>query len=59
MKVRPSVLEGSADGTKERLIGAMKKDKKNISSEIRVTIQKGLCDTLVTGVSDGDIEAVL
>ena len=38
----------------------MKKDKKNTTlSQIRVTLQKGECDTIITTAKDNDIEQVL
>lgn len=59
----PSVISAKVDqnndDSAQRLIFAMKKDKKNQSSDIRVILQKNLCDTIVQTVSDSDIEAVL
>ena len=42
------------DGAK-KILCAMKRDKKNSSSKIRVILQSGLCDTVITEVSDKDI----
>ena len=44
----------------KRILQAMKKDKKNTTlSQIRVTLQKGECDTIITTAKDSDIEQVL
>ena len=37
------------------MLAAMKRDKKNSSSKVRVILQRGLCDTVITEVSDKDI----
>lgn len=42
------------DGAK-KILCAMKRDKKNSSSKIRVILQSGLCETVITEVSDKDI----
>lgn len=44
----------SKDGAK-KILCAMKRDKKNSSSKIRVILQSGLCETVITEVSDKDI----
>ena len=59
MKPIPTVLKSFSGNRIQTLIDAMKKDKKNQSSEIRLTLQKGLCDTIMQTASDSDIEAVL
>jgi 3-dehydroquinate synthase len=43
----------------DRLIDAMKKDKKNTSASIRVILQRGICDTLFQEVEPRDIREVL
>ncbi|MBO4385484.1 MAG: 3-dehydroquinate synthase [Treponema sp.] len=57
----PKALSGTEKSSGiQKLIDAMKKDKKNKDvSQIRLTLQKGLCDTVITTASDGDIEQVL
>lgn len=45
--------------TVENLIMAMKKDKKNASSTIRIILQKNLCDTLIMDIDDSHIATVL
>ncbi|HIW36164.1 MAG TPA: 3-dehydroquinate synthase [Candidatus Treponema faecavium] len=53
-------LAGSPpEQTADAIISAMKKDKKNSSSRIRVVLQKELHDTLTMEVSDQDIRRVL
>lgn len=42
------------DGGK-KILEAMRRDKKNSSSKIRVILQSGLCETVITEVSDKDI----
>ena len=42
------------DGAK-KILCAMKRDKKNSSDKIRVILQRGLCETVITEVSDKDI----
>lgn len=42
------------DGGK-KILEAMRRDKKNSSNKIRVILQSGLCDTVITEVSDKDI----
>ncbi len=59
MKPQPSVLASRDDGTVKLMMEAMRKDKKNQSSDIRVILQKGMCDTLIMSADDNDIEAVL
>ncbi len=59
MNASPKILSGFNGDTSRALIDAMKRDKKNLSSAIRVVMQKGLCDTVVQEVSDKEIEAVL
>ena len=39
----------------KKILCAMKRDKKNSSSKIRVILQSGLCETVITEVSDKDI----
>ncbi len=56
-EARPAVL-GGKDCTKE-LISAMRRDKKNSSSSIRVILQKGLTKNIITEISDGEIEKCL
>ena len=55
----PEALKSFGENRIRSLIEAMRKDKKNQSSEIRLTLQKGLCDTVIQTASDSDIEAVL
>lgn len=58
----PEILKGkySVEEIQKKLLNAMKKDKKNIStSTVRVTLQKDYCKTLIQEVSDSDILAVL
>lgn len=42
-------------GGEKELLKAMRLDKKNSSSKIRVILQSGLCETVITEVSDKDI----
>jgi 3-dehydroquinate synthase len=46
-------------GSAERLLKVMHKDKKNLTSSIRLIIQKGLQDTVIEEVSDAEILSVL
>ncbi len=39
----------------QKILEAMRRDKKNSSSKIRVILQGGLCQTVITEVSDKDI----
>ena len=62
MNPMPAVLAGSSSlsAIQEKLLAAMKKDKKNISTAaVRVTLQKDYCNTFMQEVSDNDILAVL
>ncbi|QTQ12098.1 3-dehydroquinate synthase [Treponema parvum] len=43
----------------QKLIDAMKNDKKNDSSSVRLILQRGIADTVITEVQDGDILKVL
>ena len=52
----PHALEGT-DGAARMLLGAMKKDKKNVSTaRVRLVLQRYYCDSFITEASD---EAVL
>lgn len=42
-------------GGGQKLLEAMRRDKKNSSSKIRMILQRGLCDTVITEVNDKDI----
>ena len=42
-------------GGAQKLLAAMKRDKKNSSSKVRVILQRGLCDTVITEVSDKEL----
>ena len=53
----PSVIFGGGSG--ERILKVMHKDKKNLTSKVRIIIQKGLLDTYIEEVSDEEILAVL
>lgn len=57
----PKVLSGEEKSLGiSKILQAMKKDKKNTTlSQIRVTLQKGECDTIITTAKDSDIEQVL
>ncbi|MCR5319408.1 MAG: 3-dehydroquinate synthase [Treponema sp.] len=57
----PKVLSGEEKSLGiEKMLQAMKKDKKNTNlSQIRLTLQKGECDTIITTAKDSDIEQVL
>ncbi|MCR5763504.1 MAG: 3-dehydroquinate synthase [Treponema sp.] len=58
----PEVLKDKHTVTEiqEKLLAAMKKDKKNFStSKVRVTLQKDYCNTFMQEVSDNEILAVL
>ncbi len=52
--VHPCVTLGN-DEFPKALLNAMKKDKKNSSSKVRVILQKGLCDTVIQEVEDADV----
>ena len=55
----PRALAGQQDA-EERLLNAMRKDKKNLSaSGIRVIVQQGYCKTLIRETDESDIRAVL
>ncbi|MCQ2597607.1 MAG: 3-dehydroquinate synthase [Treponema sp.] len=49
----PQMVNGGGIG--ERFLEVMRMDKKNETSTIRVILQKGLCDTFISEVSDQDI----
>lgn len=51
-----SASASTSASTAEKILSAMKKDKKNIGKKIRVILQHGLCDTFITEVDD---EAIL
>ena len=42
-------------GGGKKLLDAMKRDKKNSSDKVRVILQRGLCDTVITEVSDKEL----
>lgn len=42
-------------GGGQKLLEAMRRDKKNSSNKIRVILQRGLCETVITEVNDKDI----
>jgi len=44
---------------KEKVLLAMKKDKKNIDSKIRLILQKNICETFIYEASEKDIREVL
>lgn len=46
-------------GFSERLLNAMKKDKKNTSAKIRCTLLKGLCEPFTEEIEDSKIISVL
>lgn len=54
--IPPFIVGG---GFSERLINAMRKDKKNTSSKIRCTLLKGLCEPFTEEVEDANIISVL
>lgn len=55
----PEALAGQ-DGAARKLLDAMKKDKKNVStSRIRFVLQHSYCDSFVTEVPDEAVRAVL
>ncbi len=56
--VHPCVTLGN-DEFPKALLNAMKKDKKNSSSKVRVILQKGFCDTVIQEVEDADVLGVL
>ena len=39
----------------QKILSAMRRDKKNSSNKIRVILQRGLCDTVITEANDKDI----
>lgn len=47
------------DNSAQKILFAMKKDKKNSSTAVRLILQKGLADTVITEVCDNDILNVL
>lgn len=49
----------SIENVKEKLITAMKQDKKNEGKNIFFVLQKGLCDTVITEVKEKEIQNVL
>lgn len=57
VKPVPSVVLGGDFG--ERLVSIMHKDKKNLTSKVRIVLQKGITDTVIEEFEDKDIFAVL
>ena len=53
----PSVVKGGGIG--ERFLNAMRKDKKNLTSKIKLIITKGIEDTIMEEVEDNEIISVL
>ncbi len=53
----PETVTGG--GRAERLLSAMKKDKKNLSKNIRLIFQKGLCETFLAEAGDEEILGAL
>lgn len=53
----PSVVRGGAVG--ERFLEVMHKDKKNVNSNIRITLQKGWCETCIEETDEKEILSVL
>ncbi len=59
MNALPKAI-GSMEGASQKLLDAMKKDKKNIStSHVRVILQRYYCDTFITEASDEAVLSVL
>ena len=56
-EVVPSFVAGG--GFNERILEAMRKDKKNTSSKIRCTLLKGLCEPFTEEIEDSAILSVL
>ncbi len=54
-----SCITLAKDEFPKSLLNAMKKDKKNSSTKVRVILQKGLCDTIIQEVEDSDLLGVL
>jgi len=54
----PQILAAIPDAS-GKLLDAMKKDKKNSGSSIRVILQKGITQNIITEAADSDIHAVL
>lgn len=56
----PSVLKNQAGNTQDALLSAMHKDKKNLTAtDVRLILQRDLCDTVIERVRDDAILAVL
>lgn len=53
----PEIIQGGGFG--ERLISAMKKDKKNLDENIRLIISKELTETIIEEFSEADILSVI
>lgn len=53
----PSMVVGGGFG--ERLISVMHKDKKNLTSKVRIVLQKGITDTVIEEFTDEEILSVL
>ena len=53
----PGAIFGGGSG--ERLLNVMHKDKKNLTSKVRLILQKGLQDTSIEEVTDEEILSVL
>lgn len=45
----------SGENSAERLLDAMRRDKKNSSKKIRLILQRGLCENLICEISDEEI----
>lgn len=45
----------SCENSAERLLDAMRRDKKNSSKKVRLILQRGLCENLICEVSDEEI----
>lgn len=50
-----SAVASASASASEKILSAMKKDKKNMTSKVRVILQRGLCDTFITEVEDEEI----
>ncbi len=57
-KPKPEILKGN-NHSEQQILNAMKKDKKNADSTIRVILQENINKTIIRKVSDKDILSVL
>ncbi|HPM05888.1 MAG TPA: 3-dehydroquinate synthase family protein [Treponemataceae bacterium] len=58
-KIHPKCIELKIENCSEKLIEAMKQDKKNIDSNISFVLQRGINDSIIEKISEDKIRSIL